>query len=69
MIYKLECQISSTLMVPIQNRAIAKKIRQEKQKELKNTIQNWLDWKGCQYSGDNLEKIHQGWHFEIIPWF
>ena len=46
-------------MVPIQNRAIAKKIRQEKQKELKNTIQNWSDRKGCQYSGDNLEKIHK----------
>ena len=54
-------------MVPIQNRAIAKKIRQEKQKELKNTIQNWSDRKGCQYSGDNLEKIHQRRHFEIIP--
>ena len=33
---------------------------QEKQKELKNPIQNWSDRKGCQYSGDNLEKIHQG---------
>ena len=33
MIYKFKFQISSTLMVPIQNRAIAKKIRHNKSKK------------------------------------
>ena len=74
MIYKLECQISSTLMVPVQNREIAKKIRHKKSKKnLKTQFKNGQTEKAVnivetiwkKFTKDDILKLFHDFNDEI----